>query len=256
MMVAPAGTSAWRSLLADMARPRVWKNPAMTSTIVWSRTSSTPMTSAMASRVMSSWVGPRPPQTMIPSLRASAVRKASIDALVVVAHRLVEVRGHPGRGQVVAQPGRVGVGDLAEQQLGADRHDLDPHALGLPGRPGGRPVRYWTPVARVRAAATQIDATCTVWWWASGGMRQVPTGQILDERLQLGRVPGRDGDAPSAHPRAVDLHADLADGDEDDREPGQMPLRGQGEERTEHDRLVGQGVEEGPDRVVPWRRAM
>ena len=44
---------------------------------LWSRTSSTPMTSAMASRVMSSWVGPRPPQTMIPSLRASAVRKAS-----------------------------------------------------------------------------------------------------------------------------------------------------------------------------------
>ena len=78
MMVAPAGTSAWRSLLADMARPRAWKNPAMTSTIVWSRTSSTPMTSAMASRVMSSWVGPRPPQTMIPSLRARAVRKASV----------------------------------------------------------------------------------------------------------------------------------------------------------------------------------
>ena len=35
------------------------------------------MTSAMASRVMSSWVGPRPPHTMTPSLRASAVRKAS-----------------------------------------------------------------------------------------------------------------------------------------------------------------------------------
>ena len=107
-------------------------------------------------------------------------------------------------------------------------------------------IRYWNPVARVRAAATQIDATCTVWLLASGGMMQVADRPVLDERLQLGRVPGRDGDAPSTHPRAVDLHADLADGDEDDREPGQMPLRGQGEERTEHDRLVGQGVQEGP----------
>ena len=78
MMVAPTGTSAWRTLLADMVRPRDSKNPAMRSTISWSRTSSTPMTSAMASRVMSSWVGPSPPQTMIPSLRASAVRKASM----------------------------------------------------------------------------------------------------------------------------------------------------------------------------------
>ena len=64
---------------------------------------------------------------MTPSLRASAVRKRQHDAVVVVAHRLVEVRGHAVGGQVLAQPGGVGVGDLAEQQLGADRHDLDPH---------------------------------------------------------------------------------------------------------------------------------
>ena len=48
----------------------------MRSTISASRTSSTFMTSAMASRVMSSWVGPSPPHTMTPSLRASAVRSA------------------------------------------------------------------------------------------------------------------------------------------------------------------------------------
>src|SRR5271168_1679743 len=36
------------------------------------------MTSAMASRVMSSWVGPRPPHMMTPSLRARAVRKARL----------------------------------------------------------------------------------------------------------------------------------------------------------------------------------
>ena len=76
MMEAPTGTSAWSALLADMVRPRDSKKPAIRSTMAWSRTSSTPITSAMASRVMSSWVGPSPPQTMIPSLRARAVRKA------------------------------------------------------------------------------------------------------------------------------------------------------------------------------------
>ena len=49
----------------------------MASTTESSRRSGTFITSAMASRVMSSWVGPRPPQTMTPSLRARAVRKAS-----------------------------------------------------------------------------------------------------------------------------------------------------------------------------------
>ena len=95
--------------------------------MAWSRTSGTFITSAMASRVMSSWVGPRPPHMMTPSLRASAVRRAEHDAVVVVPDGLVEVGGHAVGGQVLAEPGGVGVGDLAQQQLGADRHDLDPH---------------------------------------------------------------------------------------------------------------------------------
>ena len=40
-----------------------------------------------------------------------------------------------GGGQLLAQPGGVGVGDLAEQQLGAHRDDLDPHGGDLTGRP-------------------------------------------------------------------------------------------------------------------------
>ena len=81
----------------------------------------------MASRVMSSWVGPEPAahdDAVAPGQRG-AQRQG--DAVVVVAHGLVEVRGDAVGGQVLAQPGGVGVGDLAEQQLGADRHDLDPH---------------------------------------------------------------------------------------------------------------------------------
>jgi len=75
---APRGTSACRALLAAMVRPRASKKLAMRWAISGSRTKGTFMTSAMASRVMSSCVGPRPPHTMTPSLRASAVRNASV----------------------------------------------------------------------------------------------------------------------------------------------------------------------------------
>ena len=61
---------------------RAWPVPASRtsercfSTMAGSRTRGTFITSAMASRVMSSWVGPRPPHTTTPSLRARAVRRA------------------------------------------------------------------------------------------------------------------------------------------------------------------------------------
>src|SRR5690606_33366910 len=49
------------------------------------------------------------------------------DALEVVAHDLAVGVVDAGQGQLLADPGRVGVDDLAEQQLGADRHDLTAH---------------------------------------------------------------------------------------------------------------------------------
>ena len=54
------------------------------------------------------------------------------DPLVVVTDRLVEVRGDADRGQLFAEPSRVGVGDLPEQQLGPHRDDLDAHEPLLP----------------------------------------------------------------------------------------------------------------------------
>jgi hypothetical protein len=77
MSVAPRGTSAWRSLFAVMGRPRSSKNAAMSASTDASRSRGTPITSAIASRVMSSCVGPSPPQVITPSLRANAVRSAS-----------------------------------------------------------------------------------------------------------------------------------------------------------------------------------
>src|SRR5438477_6817151 len=76
MKVAPSGMSACCMLLSAICRPRAPKKERMFSTICSSRRSATFMTSAMASRVMSSWVGPSPPHTMTASLRASADRMA------------------------------------------------------------------------------------------------------------------------------------------------------------------------------------
>ena len=77
MTVAPSGTSACRRLESDIVRPRELNMARILSTTSSSRRNGTFITSAMASRVMSSWVGPSPPETMTPSLRARAVRHAS-----------------------------------------------------------------------------------------------------------------------------------------------------------------------------------
>ena len=74
MNEAPAGQSAWRKLFSVNLRPRASKPRRILSPIAWSRTSATPITSAIASRVMSSCVGPSPPHRMTASLRESACR--------------------------------------------------------------------------------------------------------------------------------------------------------------------------------------
>ncbi len=78
-----------------------------------SRWRETFITSAMASRVMSSWVGPSPPQTMTPSLRARAVRKASTIRSWLSPTAWWKWEATPDGGQVLAHPLGVGVGDLA-----------------------------------------------------------------------------------------------------------------------------------------------
>ena len=72
MNAAPTGLVAWRRLFMGMRRPRPENIPMMRSSISSSASSGTPITAAMASRVRSSCVGPRPPQQMTASLRSSA----------------------------------------------------------------------------------------------------------------------------------------------------------------------------------------
>ena len=64
--------SAWRSLLGVMIMPRRRKRVSICSSRPGSRTSLRPHTSAMISRVRSSWVGPSPPLVMTKSARSSA----------------------------------------------------------------------------------------------------------------------------------------------------------------------------------------
>ena len=77
MTVAPTGTSAWRRLFSGMARRLDANISRMRPATSSSGSRPTPMTSAIASRVMSSWVGPRPPQTMTASDRSRAWRRAA-----------------------------------------------------------------------------------------------------------------------------------------------------------------------------------
>ena len=85
------------------------------------RSSPTPITSAIASRVTSSGVGPdarRPHDDGVGTVGQLA--QALHHALEVVAHLAVLARVDPGRGELLADPGAVGVDDLAEQELRAD----------------------------------------------------------------------------------------------------------------------------------------
>src|SRR5918994_4178827 len=78
MVRAPSGTSAWRRFISAIRWTPMPPNRSRShaSSSGW-RTRATPATSARASRVTSSWVGPRPPVRMTASARPRASRMAS-----------------------------------------------------------------------------------------------------------------------------------------------------------------------------------
>ena len=86
--------------------------------------------------------GPSPPQhdDGVGCARAPARRRRH-DAVEVVADLGLEERVDPGQGQLLADPRRVGVDDLPEQQLGSDGDDLAAHGGNASGGPRrGAPV--------------------------------------------------------------------------------------------------------------------
>ena len=150
MIVAPTGTIAWRRLLSGMRRPRDANMRRITSATPSSTTSSTPITSAIASRVMSSWVGPEAAahdHGVGPRQRGA---QPVDDAGVVVAHLGLEEAVDAAGGELLADPGRVGVDDLAEQQLGADGDDVAAQGHGVAMMPGAGPR------PPVRRAASEV----------------------------------------------------------------------------------------------------
>src|SRR5664280_2896299 len=114
MTEAPRGTSACWRLFSGMVRPRVSNILRIVATSCSSRSSSTFITSASAALVMSSWVGPSPADDHRVTTRQRGA-KGQDDPLVIVAHVLVEVRRDTIRRELLTQPLRVGVGNLAEQ---------------------------------------------------------------------------------------------------------------------------------------------
>ena len=113
------------------------------------------MTSAMTSRVMSSWVGPNPPHTTTASDRSSASSSDMPDAIPVVADLRLEVGVDAGQRELLTDPRRVGVDYLPEQKLGAYGHDLTAHGRTLAAEnqspcivvAAWRPSRrYWNPL--------------------------------------------------------------------------------------------------------------
>ncbi len=80
MLVALGINQACLRLMAGIAMPRRAKSPVSQASRVGSTSGVSPQAAAMASRVRSSGVGPRPPVSSTRSLRASPSRMASVTA--------------------------------------------------------------------------------------------------------------------------------------------------------------------------------
>ena len=110
-----------------MRRPRASNMARIRAAISSSRTSGTPSTSAMASRVMSSWVGPEPAAHEHRVGPAERLAERGDDAVVVVTDLRLVVDVDAGEGELLPEPRPVGVDDLPEQQLGPDGDHLADH---------------------------------------------------------------------------------------------------------------------------------
>src|SRR5487761_1930979 len=245
MIVAPRGTSAWSRLLSGMTRPRSTNIARIVATRSSWRSSGTFMTSARAARVMSSWVGPNPPQTIRASLRASAVRIASTmrswlsptcwwkcEAMPLAASC------SPSHWEFVSAicPSSSSVPTARISTRTGGDLPLAPDVVLPPREEGhdrGHPDRGDADPGVVREDRQHAKGD----------------GPVLDEGLPLGQLARRDRHAPLGHARAIDAHPDLAQRDEDRRGDEAVQALGprdhQRVERPQHDDLVGQGVEEG-----------
>src|SRR5579872_2047828 len=257
MTVAPSGTSAWRALLSDIVRPRRSKSARMASSTTSSRRRGTFITVAIASRVMSSWVGPSPPQAITASLLARALRNARTmrsrlsPTLVWKWQSMPEAASSsPMCDELVSTiwPSSSSVPTATT----STRMDETPRPARLrrtPGLPASRAAGV------VGAREPGVEGECDRHpqqvpheagvVGADGRQQGEAHHDVLHEGLQLGARPGRHRDPPPSGADAVGAHGELPEGDERDRQPADLADFGERGEHAEHKDLVGERVEEG-----------
>ena len=224
------------------------------------RSSSTPITSAIASRVTSSGVGPSPPHTMTASARSRSSRRHCDHAVEVVADLAVLAGVDAGGRELLADPRAVGVDDLAEQQLGADREDVTPHpaafASGLAARlalAADHDVEARTPpTARPRTTAGCRGTSPTRTWAAAARRRRRGTGRTPSTcracapaaRCRAG--PRTTGTSETPTSRTVTMSTAAHE---------KSPLMPSAKNPPSTRNLSASGSRNAPERVVPSRRA-
>ena len=124
---APSGTSAWRRFEGDISRWRELNIARISSTtlLVPVQPDVHDLGDGLPGDVVLG--GPEPAADDDAVAAGQRGAEGEHHPVVVVPDRLVEMGADAGGGQVLTQPRRVGVGDLAQQQLGPHRHDLNPH---------------------------------------------------------------------------------------------------------------------------------
>ena len=117
-------------LISGNGMPRRDQSPRSQASRSGSTAGVSPATAAIASRVRSSGVGPRPPVEMTRSARSRAVREARRDDVEVVGQGLDPGDRDPEPGQAPGELAGVRVAGLADRQLAADAQEL----RGISGR--------------------------------------------------------------------------------------------------------------------------
>ncbi len=122
---APRGNRACLALFGVISRPSFRKRSRMASSEGSCTSSGTPMAAATTSAVRSSSVGPRPPLITTRSDREVVSRSADGEVVPVVGDQRLAPRHHAQVPEPVHQPHRVGVEDLAGEELVAGGEELD-----------------------------------------------------------------------------------------------------------------------------------
>ena len=154
------------------------------------------------------------------------------------------------RDQLLTKPRGVRVGDLAEQQLGPDRDNLDPHrpapfsSPAVASRRAERPSTYCTPVKTVRPAATHtanLQAVLTGQWSAPGTCRSPDPARASSPWPTRGPESTRRDGRPASGRRRDDLRAPISPTGAHGRSCSAARRT-----KTQHHHLVGERIEERP----------